>query len=100
MDQQYQHLVQDLKSIESKFRGYVDQPHDPLMVDFANGIKRIIGDCGGKKNPHSLEDGIKHLIKQIEEIGESDKLMDFRHQRDLKIQLEKAREELRKFSNY
>ena len=100
MDNEYRELVGTLKDVESNFRGYVDQPQHSEAVNFANNIKRVIQDASSKKNPRSLEDQVKQLIELTKHIDDSDEVMDVRHARELTNQLEDARNNLRKFSNY
>ena len=101
MDKAYRELAQRLQYVASKFRGYVDLPEDERAQRFASGIKLVIGAASSNKGPRSIEEQIKKLVQLLEEAAEhSDEMMDYRHVKDLRRDLEEIRDDLRKFSNY
>lgn len=93
MDNIYQRIV----SLQRNFRSYVDQPQAPAARSLEAEIQRLEDEAQVGKNPRSLEDRIKGIIRQLKNVNDS-AVIDDRHANDLRDQLEEIRSALRSIS--
>jgi hypothetical protein len=87
-------LHKKAEQIQNKLKNYIDMPEHPTAQALTRDIDRLIQDIRAKKNPLSIENRIKDLIKHIESFVD-DKVMDFRHADDLLDNFNSMRQDVR-----
>lgn len=101
MNDEYKSIYNQATQVEFAYRDNIDAPQNAAAVQLAQNIHELVEAVESEKNPHNLEDAIKRLVQELEELKhQGDEVMDFRHIDDLRVRLEHMREELHKFSNY
>lgn len=92
MDDIYRQAV----ALQSKLRSYLDDANHPSGRQFSSEVQRLVDEIEVKKNPRSLEDRCKSLLRQLQSF--TTEIMDDRHVDDLKDRLEDLRSDIQKLS--
>ncbi len=93
MDNIYKQATQ----LQFKLRDYLDQPNHAAATQLSNEVQRLTDEIESKKNPRSLEDRVKTIIRQLE-VAERAQVLDDNHADDLRDRCEDLRQDLRKLS--
>jgi len=93
MDNIYQQIV----NLQRNFRSYADQPQAAAARSLETEIQRLEDEAQVRKNPRSLEDRIKSIIRQLDALNDP-KVIDDHHVNDLRSQLENISAALRSLS--
>lgn len=90
-----QDIYKQAVNLQFKFRDYVDDKSDPIAQQLESQIQRLTDYIEMQKNPRTLEDTVKQIIRVLENT-EGTSVMDNRHIDDLKDRCEQIRNDLRK----
>ena len=90
-----QDIYKQAIDLQFKFRDYRDEKSHPVSLQLERQIQRLTDDIESQKNPRSLEDLVKQIIRILSEADGSG-VMDNRHIDDLKDRCENIRDDLRK----
>lgn len=91
MDEIYKQAI----SMQFKFRDYRDDKDHPLSKQLDTEIQRLTDEIENQKNPRSLEDRVKQIIRLLESV-DGTPAMSNGHVDDLKDRCESIRDDLRK----
>jgi hypothetical protein len=91
MDELYRTIV----SFQHRCNDYIDDPSSNAGRALQQEVQRLEDEAQSRKDPRSLEDRVKQIIRLLEQAGES-KAMSHHHAEELIGQCEDLRQELRK----
>lgn len=91
MDEIYKQAI----ALQFKFRDYRDDKNHPLSRQLETEIQRLTDEIENQKNPRSLEDRVKQIIRLLES-ADGTPAMSNNHVDDLKDRSEAIRDDLRK----
>lgn len=83
--------------MRNKLRNYLDEPNHPKAQTLVKEVEQLINDARQKKNPLSVENRVKTIIRQLEGFVD-DVIMDFRHRDELIKHSDNMRQALRSLS--
>ena len=93
MDQLYKEIV----NFQRRCNDYIDNPSDSAAQSLRQEVQRLEDDAQVKKNPRSIEDRVKQVIRQLESIKET-QAMSPAHANELIDHCEHFRHQLQKLS--
>lgn len=91
MDQIYKQIVQ----FQRKCNDYTDDRSAPIARSLQQAVQKLEDEAQAGKNPRSLDDRLKGIIRLLEEVG-SESAMSQNHVGELIRQCESLQEELRR----
>jgi len=92
MDEIYKQAV----DMQHKTRDYLDQDGDPAAVQLKNEVQRLTDEIEARKNPRSIEDRLKSIIRQLEALA--DPVMSAGHVDDLRDRCLDMQQDIRKLT--
>lgn len=101
MDDQYKPIYKQAQSLQFTINDWIDDHASPM----AGGIKQLIrslqDDMEMNKSPRTVEERIKAIDRQLQQMGEGEVPVMSRHHADeLQRKFEDLRRDLRGLSNY
>ncbi len=98
---QYDRAYKEAESLYNKAKDLIDDSNHPLGREVLQSGHQLFQDIKAQKNPRTLEDNVKRLIKKYEAIHDhGDQIMDFQHSRLLIDSYQDMVMGFRKFDNY
>lgn len=91
MDDVYKQAI----TMQHKLRDYIDDPSHAIVAQLKNEVQRLTDEIEVKKNPRSIEDRVKIIIRLIES-AEGTNAISHNHLDDLSDLCEDLRQDLRK----
>lgn len=82
-------------ALQHKLRDYVDDPSHAVIGQLKAEVQRLTDEIESRKNPRSLEDRVKQIIRLLES-AEGSPAMSNHHIDDLRDRCEDIRQDLRK----
>ncbi len=89
------HLYKQIVAFQFKVKDYTDDPSHHVAQSLKQEVQRLEDEAQVRKNPRSLEDRVKRVIRILEEAGEAE-VMDHHHAEELIERCEDFRQDLRK----
>lgn len=89
-------IYKQVQRLENDFKNRLDQPSHDRAQAIRQEIQRLMDDIELKKNPRSIEDRVKNLKRQLQELGYETLVMDYHHSEELKDQCDDIIQALRK----
>lgn len=89
------HLYKEIVRFQSRVKDWTDDPSHHLAQTLKQEVQRLEDEAQVRKNPRSLEDRVKSIIRMLEKVGEDD-VMSHHHVEELIEQCEDFRKDLRK----
>jgi hypothetical protein len=90
-----QDIYKQAVAMQFKFRDYRDDKAHPLNRQLETEIQRLVDEIEMQKNPRTLEDRVRQLIRVLEGVDGSPAISN-QHVDDLKDRCERIRDDLRK----
>ena len=94
MDEIYKRAV----DLQHKLRDYLDQGDEPTAVQLKKEVQRLTDEIEMQKNPRSIEDRVKLIIRQLEALA--DPVMSAGHVDDLRDRCLDMQQDIRKLTDY
>lgn len=91
-----QDVYKQAVNMQFKFRDYLDDGGHYLANTLKSDIQRLVDEIEMKKNPRTLEDRVKGIMRRLEE-AEGSSMMSLHHIDELLDRCEDMRQALRKF---
>lgn len=91
MDEVYKRAIE----MQYKLRDYIDDPSHNVVDELKNEVQRLTDEIESQKNPRSIEDRVKQIIKLLESAEETTAISQG-HLDDLRDRCEDLRQDLRK----
>jgi len=100
-EHQYKHALEHARRLEFRIRDVLDDKSHHISQELLSESRRLVDELEVKKNPRSLEDRIKHIMRTLHHAKEYNQIvMDSVHIEELHKSFEHFMMELRKFDNY
>jgi uncharacterized protein YoxC len=100
-EQQYHQAHEVAEQLMRSVKDLIDDNKHPEGQALLHETHQLAEDLESKKNPRSVEDGVKAIIKSLKNLRrEGDQVMDFRHIDYFIKSYEQLRQMLRTFGNY
>ena len=90
-----QDIYKQIVAVQHKCRDYLDQPQAAAAQQLTKEIQRLEDEAQSNRNPRSLEDRIKGIIRLLDGLDD-ETVMDPHHVDDLRDRLEDIRNDVRK----
>ena len=98
---QYDRAYREAEQLYNKVKDLIDDAEHHLGREVLQSGHRLFQDIKSQKNPRTLEDSVKRLIKTFEAIHDhGDEIMDFHHSRQFIDGYQNMVMGFRKFDNY
>lgn len=89
------HLYKEIIAFQRKSNDYLDDPTHSLAQQLKQEVQRLEDEAQVGKNPRTLEERVKSVIRILEEVG-NDKIMSHNHADELADMCEEFIQDLRK----
>lgn len=90
-----ENIYKQAVAMQFKFRDYLDDGRHPVAKQLQTEIQRLVDEIEMKKNPRSLEDRLKSIIRQLA-AADGTPVMSNHHVDDLRDRCEDLQQSLRK----
>jgi hypothetical protein len=90
-----QEVYKQAIDMQHKLRDYIDDPSHSIVAQLKNEVQRLTDEIEVKKNPRSIEDRVKQIIRLLESAEETTAISRH-HIDDLRDRCEDIRQDLRK----
>lgn len=101
MDQTYAPIYKQAVNLQNQFRDWLDDSNQPAARSLTNDIQRLVDEIESSKNPHSLEDRIRQIQRQLQDVQrQTPPCIGHGHSESLCDSFEQVRMSLRQLPNY
>lgn len=84
--------------VQHKLRDYLDMDDDPAARQLTSDVQRLTDEIEMQKNPRTVEDRVKNIIRQLESLNGA--VMSADHTDDLRDRCLDMCQDLRKLTGY
>lgn len=100
-DPKYQTLRQQAENIRYQLGNMLDDPNHPAAKSLAAAVRKLEEDFQSQKNPRSLEEQVKVIQREIQNIkAAGDKAMDYGDNDELDDTYRDMREDIKQLQGY
>lgn len=101
MDPQYKSMYQEARSLQHRLQDWMDDHKHPMADKMKQQMRSLQDDMETSRSPRNIEQRLKDMERQIEQLGHGDAPgMSAHHVDDMRKSFEEMRMDLRKFKNY